>query len=192
MPHLPHQPITSTNPITSMSTLEIEPETQNEIMLLAMLCKAQSEVEVLKKQLAFKEAKKGQKGGKGKLLDNGLPRMLSSDEFYKQVGLWKAAVVEWEKSKTVWKERNAVLMEEYQTAMALWKEAKTQAKKDGKAFRESQPAKPSAKKQARKPLLRDFQGLSPPSTDEDGELFDFTAVSTEDSKDNDKEHDHGQ
>ncbi|KAF9439658.1 hypothetical protein P691DRAFT_690141, partial [Macrolepiota fuliginosa MF-IS2] len=102
---LPNQPIANTNPANSMLPSNIEPKMQNKIALLTALCKAQSEVDGLRQQvcelqaenilneiycnklqfqLTFKE-KKGGRGKNGKLLDDGLPHMLSSNEFYERV-----------------------------------------------------------------------------------------------------------
>ncbi|TFK16764.1 hypothetical protein FA15DRAFT_555409, partial [Coprinopsis marcescibilis] len=97
------------------SLLEIQPKSKTEAILIAALREAQAENESLKQrvvqlqssnilnetycnnlrfQLARKEEKAKTKGQKrGKLMGDGLPRMLTGDEFYEQV----VQFTEWQK-----------------------------------------------------------------------------------------------
>ncbi|KAL6303708.1 hypothetical protein BKA93DRAFT_693748, partial [Sparassis latifolia] len=86
--------------------LYITPKTKNEITLLAALREAEAQVayfrqrtlelqatnvlnevycKTLREQLAFAEEKKKQLKGKGKLVGDGLPVLLSGDWFYEHI-----------------------------------------------------------------------------------------------------------
>ncbi|KAJ3717254.1 hypothetical protein DFJ43DRAFT_1159918 [Lentinula guzmanii] len=88
-------------PKTTMSrsnTLGITPETTTEIQLLAALRESEFEVEYYQ-QLAFREQKKDGKGKGKRLMGDGLPVLLSSDEFYEKVIEFDKEMVEKERKK---------------------------------------------------------------------------------------------
>ncbi|KAJ3792448.1 hypothetical protein GGU11DRAFT_732992 [Lentinula aff. detonsa] len=102
------------------NTLGITPETTTEIQLLAALHESEFEVEyyrqrtlelqaanilneayckALREQLAFREQKKDGKGKGKRLMGDGLPVLLSSDEFYEKVVEFDKEMVEKERKK---------------------------------------------------------------------------------------------
>ncbi|KAF9238404.1 hypothetical protein BU15DRAFT_47786 [Melanogaster broomeanus] len=160
--HLQHGitcPISPMNKSTPLSP-DFNPTTTNEAYLLTLLCESDAmnislkrcviELQatnvlnemycnMLRGQLVKQEEKKQKR--KGKLMGDGLPRLLSSDEFYEKVVACeeeqKKAVAE-KKSRKIEKNENKVRRVEYQAAMERWKEAKVKARAEKTKFNEPQ------------------------------------------------------
>jgi hypothetical protein len=118
--------------------LAIELKTKNEAVLLGALqeveerCKAYKQCVItlqaqtvlnevycnkLHFQLTFQEEKKRNPGAHGKLVEDGLPRLLSRDKFYKKV----VEFTKWQKEKEVQKETRWAEQEELKAVNADWK-----------------------------------------------------------------------
>ncbi|KAF9236166.1 hypothetical protein BU15DRAFT_50481 [Melanogaster broomeanus] len=181
--HLQHGTAHPISPMKNSSPLActIQPKTSNEVLLLTLLHESEAANITLKRrvielqaanvlnemycnmlrgQLA-KQEEKGRKGkGKGKLMGDGLPRLLSSDEFYEKVvvceeaqkkavaekKLKKAereqraeALVTWKKLEEKRKIDNKARRAEYHAAMQWWREVKAVAKAEKRKFNEEQP-----------------------------------------------------
>lgn len=133
----------------------------------------------LRFQLAGKEAKESNKGkGMGKLMGDGLPRMLSGDEFHARIvkftewqraeelqkakkidakACWKEAVAVWEAEKSEIKAENNKINECNKKAEQKWKAAQTAAKRVKKAFKELKPTKEAKQKLPKKPTLKEIE-----------------------------------
>jgi hypothetical protein len=168
---------------THISTSSIIPKTQNEIILMAALQELKEENVKLREwvtvsqatnvlneiycnklcfQLAYKEEKKDKKDQKGKLIGDGLPRMLIGDDFYEQVvefTKWrkdqeqlkadrrdeaegfKVKVDAWKEGEKLRIAANKACSEKYHTVVETWTKCKEGAKKRGKSaqFKEKRP-----------------------------------------------------
>jgi hypothetical protein len=115
----------------------------------------------LQKQLACKEKKSG---GKGRLMGDGLPCLLSGDEFYEKVVEHEAAqrckerklearkkqceemaeaITEWKKAETKRKEENMEWHERFQEAVKVWEKMREEAAVKAVRPRDSSTAYPS-------------------------------------------------
>ncbi|KIJ08197.1 hypothetical protein PAXINDRAFT_60948, partial [Paxillus involutus ATCC 200175] len=138
---------------TSPNLLAIEPNTKNEVLLLGALREAEERCEAYKQrvitlqaqtvlneaycnklhfQLAFQEEKKKNPGAPGKLVEDGLPRLLSGDEFYEKV----VEFTKWQKEKEVQKETRQAEREELKAANDEWKKNEAKRKVENAARRE--------------------------------------------------------
>ncbi|KAF9237892.1 hypothetical protein BU15DRAFT_48263 [Melanogaster broomeanus] len=159
----------------------IKVKTANEVMLLAALHEARAANAALKQrlialqaanilnemycsklrgQLAHFEEKKKKGGKMGKVLGDGLPRLLSGDEFFQRVVEFeeaqeKAAVEKmtrgeerkrhsealatWKKSEEARKVENNAQRAHYHEALQTWNKEKTRAKTEGRKFGEKRP-----------------------------------------------------
>ena len=182
---------------SSAAALAIIPKTANELLLLTALKEAESkshrseihafELQAsnilneayaarLKKQLAAKEEKRGKKKTL-KLVGDGLPRLLSGDEFYelakekekevhaeerqkeaKKVGrvAYKEAVEQWAVAEQQRKEAKGHAVASFKEALAAWEKKRDSAKAKGKKFVERKPKQDAAPKAIPKPKLKDF------------------------------------
>ncbi|KAJ3494531.1 hypothetical protein NLJ89_g10787 [Agrocybe chaxingu] len=136
-------PISTT--LSPFTNLSIIPKTQNKIVLLAAL-----------------EEKKENDKMKGKLIGNGLPKMLTGDDFYEHVvkftkwqreqeqqkmerkeaaKSYKEELSTWKVAEEAQKERNKEISMVYHEALDAWEEWKAAAKAAGKAcqFKEPRP-----------------------------------------------------
>ncbi|KAI6162811.1 hypothetical protein EDD17DRAFT_1507684 [Pisolithus thermaeus] len=118
----------------------------------------------LSSQLAAQEEKqKEQKKRKGKLVGNGLPRLLTGDEFYSQV-------VEFEKEgraevTTAWKvaeiarrEHNKVQRQEYKVELTAWVVERDAAKLEKRQPRWGQPKLGKLEPPLPKPVFERIEG----------------------------------
>jgi hypothetical protein len=173
----PISPIKKSTPLSP----SFNPETANEAYLLTLLRESEATnislkrrvielqaanvlnemyCNMLRGQLAKQEEKRQKGKEKGKLIGDGLPRLLSGDEFYEKVVVYeeerKKAVAEKKSRKIEREQRTEVLLEwkkleegrknenkarraKYQTAMEQWKEAKAKARVEKTKFNELQP-----------------------------------------------------
>ena len=139
-----HNMTSTTN--TCTTALSIQPTMENELLLLSALCESEAHVQRieahafelqasnilnkayadrLKKQLAAKEEKKGKKKSI-KLVGNGLPRLLTADEFYELAKEKEKEVYEEARDKEMCKEAWQL----YTAAIASWKVANEKRKED--------------------------------------------------------------
>lgn len=159
------------------------PQTTAEIALLAALCESEACEQLLRKrcaelqalnilnelycgklrgQLAHQEKTKEKGKGKGRLMGDGLPCMLTGDEFYKKVVVHEAdqkraaktkanraqvqagmaeAIAKWKKDEKERKERNVVRGDVYKTAVKQWETARDAAKTANKSFTTRKPGR---------------------------------------------------
>lgn len=115
---------------------------------------------ILRKQLAYQEEKKNKPKGKGRLVGDGLPRLLTGDEFYERVceftkaqereerekAARKVARVDrqgvmaaWRERETIRKAENRAKSERHQAAVKAWESRKAAAKAAKKKFLEIKP-----------------------------------------------------
>jgi len=169
---------------SSMSITNIHPKTANEILLLAALREAKAANAALKQcvislqasnvlnemycakirsQLAHHESKKRAGNNGGKILGDGLLRLLSGDEFYERVvefeeGQTRAAtekrtraeerkrhaeaLASWKKLEDARKVENKARRERYHEALQIWQSEKALAKADPekRRFTEKKPS----------------------------------------------------
>ncbi|KAF5334791.1 hypothetical protein D9611_012962 [Ephemerocybe angulata] len=218
---------------TVSSILTITPKTTNETLLLAALREATADNEALRRrvvesqaanilneaycnklrfQLAAKE-EKGKKKGKGKLMGDGLPRMLTGDEFYEKVvqftewqkeeearkaaqidnkALWQQAVKKWEEDEVVRKAENEAIKKRNKEKQTKWQNDKKAATKAKQTFSTPKPTPEKITRQPPKPKLKDFR---PPVEDaddaaSDGEALEVEGESSDESDaDNDEDSD---
>ncbi|KZP23536.1 hypothetical protein FIBSPDRAFT_684112, partial [Athelia psychrophila] len=146
--------------------LAIEPKTAREKLLLAALLDSEARVQahysrvlqlqasavlnqmycdLLRKQLTHKEEEKKKGKGKGRLVGDGMPRLLTSDEFYERVVEFQAAqeredtekavrkaarkdrdgvLGPWRDRETARKARNVAIRDRNRKAATDWEEAK--------------------------------------------------------------------
>lgn len=223
------------HPIPSLAApvdlLSIIPKTETEVMLLAALREAHEANEVLKKriinlqasnvlneiycnklqfQLAYKEEKKAKEDMKGRLAGDGLPKMLTGDEFYERVvefTKWqkdqerekeerreetlgyKEEVEMWKKLEDERKAKNKALSEKYHTAVAAWQKRREAAKAKGKLslFKDLKPKMGPKFKAIPKPKKRrQAAKVLEDGGEDEGEAFDNVS-SGEDEEDEDAE-----
>lgn len=129
----------------------------------------------VKNQLAAKEKKKKKKGKGGKLVGDGLPKLLTGDEFFQQVEehlqgqadaeakkidqkqrkeAYKRAMEAWTIGEEGRKARIDKKREEWQAAVAEWEEQRVLAKSEGRKFGEKRPTLGLLEKAATKPRYR--------------------------------------
>lgn len=168
-------PATSSNPVPpnptqlppSQSLLDIEPKTTIEALLQAELREARKKIlqlqaanilnesycNKLRFELAYKEEKENAPKQRGKLVGDGLPRLLSGDDFFERVvefTKWqreeaakkaekqreresiKGAVEDWKKREEERKKENQARKDRYHKALETWQKAKTKWVSGGK------------------------------------------------------------
>ncbi|KIK76767.1 hypothetical protein PAXRUDRAFT_104184, partial [Paxillus rubicundulus Ve08.2h10] len=86
----------------------------------------------LRFQLAFQEEKKSNPGAPGKLDVDGLPRLLSGDEFYERV----VEFTRWQKEAVAKKETRKVARERLKAANEEWKKSEAERKAENSRRRE--------------------------------------------------------
>jgi hypothetical protein len=137
MPSLAIGPIEPSEP---SNMLDVNPSTTNEVLLLAALREAEEQCTMYKKcvialqaqavlteaycnklryQLAFKEEKLANPDVPGKLVEDGLPWLLSGDEFYERV----VKFTQWQKEKAQEKEVRKERRKATKIALDEWKKA---------------------------------------------------------------------
>lgn len=202
--------------------LSIIPETQNEILLMAALREAQENntrvqrriIELqasnilneiycnkLRFQLAYKEEKQGQL--KGKLIGDGLPKMLTGDEFYERVveftkwqqeqeklraerqedaAGYKIELAAWNKEENERKAKNKERSEEFHMEVAAWNERREKAKGKGKLreFKEPKPKRGPLLKATLKPKRADADEGENQDADAEGEQEEGSDVEADD------------
>lgn len=191
------QETSSTAVNTSAAALAITPTTANELLLLTALREAEnkslrSEIHAfelqasnilneayaarLTKKLAAQEEKRLKKA-KTKLVGDGLPRLLSGDEFYELAKEKEREVQEEERQKAVRKDGRAAYKEAveewtvaeqnrkdakeravatFKKTLAAWERKRDSAKSKGKKFVERRPKQDPFPKAIPKPKLKDF------------------------------------
>ncbi|KIK97140.1 hypothetical protein PAXRUDRAFT_136881 [Paxillus rubicundulus Ve08.2h10] len=179
MPAAVIQPIQALK--TSPNLLAIEPNTKKEVLLLGALQEVEECCEAYKQrvitlqaqavlneaycnklhfQLAFQEEKKKNPGAPGKLVEDGLPRLLSGDEFDEKV----VEFTKWQKEKEVQKETRQAEREELKAANDEWKKNEAKRKVENVARRERFHAAKStwqAKKQEARAAKQKFTKPEP-------------------------------
>lgn len=180
MTHHTIQPISPTKTLQS-NALSVEPKTKNEKLLLAALLESEARVQLKKshvlelqaanvlnemycdllhRQLFHREEKKNQLKGKGRLVGDRLPRLLSGDEFYECVVEFtrvqeqeereKAARKEakkgcegvmaaWQEWDEACKAKNEAKLQRYCDAVWVWEEAKALTKVEKQRFEQPKP-----------------------------------------------------
>jgi hypothetical protein len=175
--------------------LSIEPKTPNEYVLLDALRDAKARTEGLKRQvlelqaatvlnemycnmlrgqLAHQNKKKNTPKGAGKLVGDGLPRLLSGDEFYEKVvehterqkreerekkekqgarDERAEAMKEWKKQDDERKEENTAQTSRYHEALKVWEAEKALAKEEKRAFGKPRPKRGKLASALPKPSL---------------------------------------
>jgi hypothetical protein len=192
---------TKTQTIPSQFTptplLSIDPQTDNEILLLAALREAEARNQILlnrtielqasnilneaycgklKRHLAHQENKKKDKG-KGTLVGDGLPRVLTGDAFYEAVVefrkakdaeerdaetrkdakvVYAAALKEWMEGEAARKAEKEELMIEYRHTVACWEKVKARSARNRTKFDLPKPKMPKFDKAALRPRMKDF------------------------------------
>ncbi|KIK77913.1 hypothetical protein PAXRUDRAFT_17185 [Paxillus rubicundulus Ve08.2h10] len=150
MPSLAIRPIETSEP---SNMLDVDPSTTNEVLLLAALREAEEQCTMYKKcvialqaqavlneaycnklryQLAFKEEKLANPDVPGKLVEDGLPWLLSGDEFYDRV----VKFTQWQKEKAQEKEVRKERRKATKTALDKWKKAEIVRKAENMARQE--------------------------------------------------------
>lgn len=194
---------TTTQIIPSQSApthpLSIEPQTDNEILLLAALRESEARNQILlnrtielqasnilneaycgklKRHLAHQENKMKDKGkGKGTLVGDGLPRVLTGDAFYEAVvefkkakaaeerdaetkkdarAVYAAALKEWKEGEAARKAEKEDLLMEYRHAVTCWENVKARSARKKTRFNLLKPKMPTFDKAARRPRMKDF------------------------------------
>ena len=182
---------------TTAAALNIQPTTSNELILLAALREAESwnvrsemhafelqasnilneaYTERLRKALETKEEKRGKKKGI-KLVGDGLPKLLSGDDFYelaqakeKEVRefsrqkearkegrvAYDAAMEEWAMTDQGRKDERDTIKADNAKAKAAWDKRKAAAVKKNKKFTEPKPKPMRLPKAIPRPKLKDF------------------------------------
>ncbi|TFK18352.1 hypothetical protein FA15DRAFT_603414 [Coprinopsis marcescibilis] len=199
MPHIAPETISPSAPANINSLLKIIPKSETEALLISALDQLQGENEhlrswvirlqaasilneghcnMLRFRLAAKEERAKKGGGRGKLLGDGLPRLLSGDDFFEKVveftewqkaqeakkearvnakAAWQDALRAWEEHKMVRKEEKDKMVTEYKEQVREWESQKAAAKRTKKPFKDPKPKRPELPKQAPKPRLKDFE-----------------------------------
>ena len=163
----------------------------------------------VRQQLSAKEVKDDQKGKKaGRLLGDGLPHLLTDDEFYERikahwesvevVELWRAMqkqrqidlvaeVENWKKNEAERKERNMDLEAIWKSAVANWETRKAEVKVSGGRLKDwtqvnPRPKKtdPEFKQEKAVPKPKLTKELAAPAEESDGE--DFSSGSSSDNE----------
>ena len=218
------------------AALAIVPTTANELLLLAALRESQSqnlrtEVHAFELQasnilneayaqrlcakLAAQEEKRNKKKST-KLVGDGLPRLLSGDEFYELAqekekemheatrekerkkdgrALYNVAVQEWEVEEQARRDAKVLATANIKKAIKAWEKKRDSAKAKGTRFTLIKPKADPATKAAPKPKLRDFLGAvaesqEPESSGDDvGEGEASAGMSGSDGDDDDDDND---
>ncbi|TFK22488.1 hypothetical protein FA15DRAFT_596034 [Coprinopsis marcescibilis] len=223
MLHVATETISPSSPANITSLLKLTPKTTNEALLIAALQEVTDDNErlrarviqlqaasilneahcnMLRFRLLAKEEKAKKVGGKGKLMGDGLPRLLSGDEFYQKVVeftewqgqeearkearvdarvLWKEAVKRWEEDEVIRKEANEQIKAAHREKLSIWEHNKAKARRLKQTYQTPKPKCGPLQKQPPKPKLKDFDV---PVDDEDaGEPSgtDSEAAGSEDS-----------
>ncbi|KAF9232929.1 hypothetical protein BU15DRAFT_67020 [Melanogaster broomeanus] len=121
LPQFMPSPITPTRHKCTNPLLNEEPANEKEHAYQVALHESYA------RKLAAQEEKRKKKK-KGQLNGDGLPRLLTGDEFYNRVVAHQKACEEWRKAEKERKERNAVRRQAYCDAMHIWKEESDLAK----------------------------------------------------------------
>ncbi|RDB28659.1 Pogo transposable element with KRAB domain [Hypsizygus marmoreus] len=214
MPTTQTQPIPPPRATSRELFSSIKLKTPNEILLMAALREAEAANDALRQrvlalqatnvlnesyctklrfQLAHREEKKKNPKGKGKLVGDGLPRLLTGDDFYEWVveftnwqreeerkkkekkqerARLKVAVDEWKKGEDACKVANAAKTERYHEAVKVWEREKAKAKAAKQTFRIKKPTRQPLQKAKAKPKLADFEqvdGIDDSSEEDDEE-----------------------
>lgn len=187
-----------------MAALHVQPTTKNELLLLAALRESEIQIQEaeyrskraedhaftlqasnilnetytkkIKEQLATQEEKKGKKKGTGRLVGDGLPRLLSGDAFFEAAkkkemeqhnaemqkeakkdgkAAYQEAIEAWKRGEEDRKAENADINNEYRLEIHTW-EAKRDAAKTNRLKAPPKPKREELTKQAPKPKLKDF------------------------------------
>jgi hypothetical protein len=192
---------TTTQIIPSQSTpthpLSIEPQTDNEILLLAALQESEAHNQILlnhtielqasnilneaycsklKWHLAHQENKKKDKG-KGTLVGDGLPCVLTGDAFYEAVvefkkakvaeerdaetkkdarAVYAAALKEWKEGEAARKAKKEEMLMEYRHTVTCWENVKKRSARKKTRFNLLKPKMPTFDKASRHPRMKDF------------------------------------
>ena len=210
-PHAHSQPVSPAR----AGALLIKPTTDVEICLLAALRESEDQVLALKQrvinlqasnilnkiycnklrfQLAYQERKKDSTV-RGKLVGDGMPRLLSGDDFYEKVvefTQWQSdkaerkdtrkqvkeslreAVELWKKDEILRKEENVAKTERYCTKIRAWEADKTEAKVQKHRFTVLKPkrdplGKPQPRPKANVEVSEEVEGGTEQSDANDGE-----------------------
>lgn len=216
-------------PLDISLILNMTPTSKSETILLAALRELQAENSNLKNrvitlqasnilnetyctklqfQLAAKESKGTKSKGKGKLMGDGLPKMLSGDEFFERVveftawqdeeeirreqknhihTLWKNAEKEWEAERDQIKKENDLHDARNKSAKAKWKRAQAAAKRARKSFKEAKPIKEPKLKLPKKPTLKKFTAEYLAESDEGGSGLESEGEKEEEDGENSEE-----
>jgi len=147
-------------------------------------------VQRVKGQLAAAEEKQKAGRSKGRLLSDGMPHVLTSDEFLGRVqareaatvaeegekrkrnqarAAWKLALTEWEAEDVARRSRNEELIAAHDKAIIEWQEERDRAKSEQRRPGWKKPARGLLEVAQPKPLFKDFQN------DSETEGEDFTA-----------------
>jgi hypothetical protein len=184
---------------TTTSALMIQPSTKNELLLLAALREAENRnqrsevhtfelqaanilneayVDRLVKKLAAQEEKQAKKKKKTtRLVGDGLPRLLTGDEFYEMAkgkereaeeaarqkevrkdgrSAYKVALERWKVAEQERKDAKAVASSAFQKELAAWERKRDAAKKKGKKITDLKPKRPVQPAALVRPKLKDF------------------------------------
>jgi len=184
---------------TTTSALMIQPSTKNELLLLAALREAESRnqrsevhtfelqaanilneayTDRLVKKLAAQEEKQAKKKKKTtRLVGDGLPRLLSGDEFYEMAkgkereaenvarqkevrkdgrAAYKVAIEKWKADQQEWKDTKVHATVKFQKELAAWERKRDAAKKKAKKFTDLKPKRAVQPAAPVRPKLKDF------------------------------------
>ncbi|KIM35935.1 hypothetical protein M413DRAFT_78950 [Hebeloma cylindrosporum] len=201
---------------TTTAALMIKPSTANELLLLAALREAESQnlrsemhtfelqaanilneayADRLKKQLAAKEEKQTKKKKATRLVGDGLPCLLSGDEFYELAkekereveeearqkeakkdgrAAYKLAMAEWNEAERERKDAKALANATFKKVEAAWTKKRDAAKAKGKKFSDPKPKRGAMPAALPWPKLKDFleAGGAEEAADDDAEADD--------------------
>lgn len=158
--------------------LEIKPRTENELLLLSALRQSEqlrtvferhsfqlqaahianeAYTDRFKRQLAAQEDKKKKGKGALKLNGDGLPRLLTGDEFYARVQERQKEIQREEKAKVdrnAARQRYQIANEEWKKASAIWRQEYDAAREYNRNGQAAYKTKAAAAKKAKKPLKK--------------------------------------
>lgn len=162
----------------------------------------------VKGQLAAAEEKR--KGGrtKARLLVDGMPRVLTSDAFVRQVDAhnaaveaeeeekrsrgnarasWQAAVKEWELHDAARRSRNEQIITEHSLAVIEWEIERDRAKSARQKPRKNKPVRGPLEAATPRPLLKDFRPTSIDVPEDFSEVLE--AIESEDEEEDEEDRD---
>ena len=211
---------------TTTSALMIQPSTKNELLLLTALREAESRnhrsevhtfelqaanilnqayTDRLVKKLAAQEEKQEKKKKKTtRLVGDGLPRLLTGDEFYEMAkgkereaknvarqkevrkdgrAAYKVAIEEWKAAQQEWKDAKVNSTVAFQKALTVWERKRDAAKKKARKFTDLKPKRAVQPAAPVRPKLKDFlegaSGLGAAGGDEEAGTSDSDADNDE-------------